>query len=750
MAKDPHITRRAFLATGAAGAAAMAAGKLPAAGASSPATTGAAGTPATAPSSQEASDNGLELRSGSSTLRIESSTGRIAMLRHGDHTFVQEPVGEGLLRLHVPLTDFEAHMVSSHRTPPRCELRDDRITIDYADLLGTRGPTGISASITIAARGDAFELSCVVRNGSKAAIPQAFFPYIAGFRQVGGRDDQVVFAKNRFAPWRKWGAMNPDRRMTYMAYDARPELSMPTNDGHITGMKWLDFGGDAAGVSLYSLEKTATWQWMYVSAASRVLKAPDTIDLGWYFYPFIRPGETWQSPTFVLYPHAGDWRRGALKFKTHTDRTFVPPPTTPRRDATIGQYSLWMTWQYQDWQNVRYTFKDLPAVAAEARAAGLREMALVAATELNFCLPHKIRRPLGTADDLKAAVAAARDKGVNITPFVTCYLIREDTIGAARNPREWFTENVAGQRFGDNWTADPHMTPHMPILQIGSRAAYGACAGSKEWRKAFLQLVDQVADEWGCTGLIFDESFPCFTPCFNPLHEHGPAGGSQELNEVLAEAKRRLAARFGKDAIISGEGQWDSATEWMDMTWDWICFESDEPMAPFHMAFPRARACMKCTDDIPQINRIFTAGNWLDVLLEGGLGRLGDYPELTRHLASLAQFKARFSPFFNQRDVYLHTLGTRNLGSKPMWLRAHRSGGSALVMAASPDGQARQNAEVELNVPELLGADVKAALTVWTRKLEQSSSQTADGLVKLPLSIGPNDFVAIHVEPAKQ
>ena len=686
----------------------------------------------------------IALRSGNSELAIEPSTGRLSVLRNAQATFIQRPEGEGPLRLHAPLDDFEAHTVSSHRTPPACTHSSDRITLDYSDLLGKRGPTGISARIVIQAADDAFEMSCQVRNGSAGPIPQVFFPHLGGFCQVDGPDDAAMFGKSRFLPWRTWAALRPDHRVWFMNSAGHPEYIASVHHSYSTGMKWLDFGGARAGVSLYSREKTAAYQFMYLGAES-YLRTPDIIDIGWYSYPFIQPGETWQSPTFVLYPHPGNWQRGVLKFKTHADRTFLPAPSTPARDATIGQQTLWISWHYQDWRDLRYTFRDIPAVAAEARAAGFREMTLARATELDFCLPHRVRKPLGTSADLQAAVEASRRLGVNITPFVTCHLIREDTIGADRNPREWYGENIAGQRTGDNWSYDPHMTPRLPVAQLGSRAAYYICAGSKGWRAAFLELVDQISEEWGYTGLMFDQSFECVPLCFNPLHAHRPGERLQLLNQVLAEAKRRLTARFGAEAVLSGEGQWDAATEWMNMTWDWFVFEADEPMAPFHMAFPRARQCMKCSDHLPQINRIFTAGYWLDLYLEEGSARLGDYPDLTKYLASLAAFKARFSRFFNERDFYLHTTGTRVLTEKPLWVRGHRSGNETLVLATSPEGEA-QAAEIELTLPELIGSD-SAMLTVWTRTLVRQEPLVSSSPARVRLTIPANDFAAVHVAP---
>jgi hypothetical protein len=214
---------------------------------------------------------------------------------------------------------------------------------------------------------------------------------------------------------------------------------------------------------------------------------------------------------------------------------------------------------------------------------------------------------------------------------------------------------------------------------------------------------------------------------------------------VLRETRKRLAERFGDDAALSGEGQWDAATEYLDFTWDWHFFDAKEIMAPFHMAFPRARQCMKCTDYIPQINRIFTAGYWLDMWLEDGQAKLADYPELTEYLASLARFKERFSRFFNQRDAYLHTLGSQ-CDDPTVWIRGHRSGDEALVMVADVEGDAKE-IEIRLDPTELIGA-AKAVMTVWSRQLEETGRLKTDGTSAVRLELQENDFVAVHATPA--
>ena len=68
------------------------------------------------------------------------------------------------------------------------------------------------------------------------------------------------------------------------------------------------------------------------------------------------------------------------------------------------QDTLWLSWHYQDWQDVKYRFGDILTFAAELAEAGITEMTLAQATELDFCLSHKVREPLGTDEELCQAV----------------------------------------------------------------------------------------------------------------------------------------------------------------------------------------------------------------------------------------------------------------------------------------------------------------------------------------------------------
>jgi hypothetical protein len=354
-----------------------------------------------------------ELVSGQNRLRIDPVTGRIGLISAGERTLLDGARGRGPFRLHVPIPDFEAHMVEGHHTRPKIETSGGTVRMNYAHLLGKHGSVNIEAEVTIrSAQDGGFELSCRLHNGTQTKIPQVFFPSISGFGKIDGDADQVTFGHSTFKPWQTWHTP-PDH--LFMQYRGHPTFEMLPGDGYKAGIKWMDWSGVAAGASLFSKQREPVTQFMLVSSDGY---GRDTIDLAWYFYPFIAPRADWQSPTFVLYPHKGDWHHGILKFKEFADQTFHPAPSTPARDETLGQQCLWLGWAYQDWQDTPLKFKDIPAVAEEARRAGFRELSLWG-TFNYFRLPHSILAPLGNDEEFKKAVEGCRALGVNAVPIIS-------------------------------------------------------------------------------------------------------------------------------------------------------------------------------------------------------------------------------------------------------------------------------------------------------------------------------------------
>src|SRR5438128_2937807 len=149
----------------------------------------------------------IELTSGPNLLRIEQKTGRIALLSAGERTLLGGARGRGPFRLHLPLPDFESHMVEAHKTRPKVEASGGRVLLTYENLIGKRGSVDVNAQVTIrSAQDGGFELSCRIHNGTQIKIPQVFFPWISGFGKIDADADQITFGHSTFKPWQAWHA----------------------------------------------------------------------------------------------------------------------------------------------------------------------------------------------------------------------------------------------------------------------------------------------------------------------------------------------------------------------------------------------------------------------------------------------------------------------------------------------------------------------------------------------------------------
>ena len=234
--------------------------------------------------------------------------------------------------------------------------------------------------------------------------------------------------------------------------------------------------------------------------------------------------------------------------------------------------------------------------------------------------------------------------------------------------------------------------------------------------------------------------------CFNPRHAHRPDGQWQCLTDALIGSKDYLRQQFGDEAVLAGESLWDLATEWTDYTSDWAMI-GDEPLAPFHMAFPRARQSIKCMGQRFMLNRIFTSGYWIELYLQEGAGRLRDHPELNTYLQSLGNFKKHFSRFFNRRDAYLHDMYVQVSPAEGAWVRVHRSGNEALILITQRDGH---SAALDLTVDAagILG-DGQYTGTVYSRTLgERGTLVDKTGKLTAHVEVPAEDFVALHLTRA--
>src|SRR5262245_62104539 len=292
-------------------------------------------------------------------------------------------------------------------------------------------------------------------------------------------------------------------------------------------MKWLDYGSSRRGLTLYHKDTRDTTQGLLVDRPDR---AGGRIDLSWTHYPFVRPGETWDSGEYVLLPHPGDWYAGARAYRRFAAEAY--PYHAPRRlQEALGVRTMWAAVRSVP---PAFPLSAIPEYAAELADPdlGLAEL-IIWHWWLKNGYPIFLDPRLGTEADFAAALRRCRDLGVRISLFVSHHLVRD---GDETDP-SWEYRNAAGQRVLSNWTYGPGFAPRFGPTFIGTHSMVRGTALSPGWRAEGLAEYEQIQRSYGPVGICFDVFGAWSEPDFNPAADGRPDEEGEKLLGFARQAR---------------------------------------------------------------------------------------------------------------------------------------------------------------------------------------------------------------------
>jgi len=611
-------------------------------------------------------------------------------LTEPDTSFISRPTGAGLLRLALPRSDYPAHFVEvgTHGRPAVEVLADGGMRLRYDGLTTVDGPIPIQIELDLSPAADGLHLRARVHNGGTDPIPQVIFPQLLGLAAIDGVDGtRIQMGSGKMLPLREL-AMQPDdahyldlRLQRYIAYGK----NMHT-------MKWLDYGSARCGLSLYAQDMRDTVQGLLVVRPDR---ANDRIDLGWVHYPFIQPGETWDSGDFVLLVHPGDWYASARAYQRYASEHY--PYHAPKRlREALGVRTMWAA--------VRSTPPTFPLSAISEYAAELADPDLDLAELvvwhwwLKNGYPIFLDPRLGTEEEFKAALDRCRELGVPVSLFVSHHLLRDSD----ETDPSWTYLNAAGQRVLSNWTYGPGFAPKFGPPFMGTHSMVRGSARSSGWRATGLEQYQQIQDKYGPVSLCFDVFSAPPEPDFNPAGDGRPDEEGEYLLEFGRQARaliQRANEGINPQATFSGEHVTDARVPVLDYTWEWKNGFNMEEAAPFRYVFPQFRLNANVNEHPRGALLAFMEGALLNVI-PGNMHsfRLRDCPELVATLRKLAALRRRFLRYFTEGQ-YRYVEGLTVTGCTA---RLYTHGKDVLVIACNPTDQP-VDASVEID-PAAWGA----------------------------------------------
>ena len=661
-------------------------------------------------------------------IEVDRGSGAITAVRLTDPNieFVSRPDGRGLVRLAAPLPEFGAHYVETGvHGRPIVERQGDGLRLSYPELASPSGTIPVSVEITLTPASEGLVLRARVHNGWTETIPQLVFPQIFGLGAIAGPEDtRLQFGRGRLYPFKEL-TLPPDsaRYLDLGLYRYYSYGFSPFN------MKWLDYGDSHGGLTLFSRDTRYTQQGLL---ADRPDRAEEWLDLRWVHYPFIEPGETWESGEFVLMLHPGDWYAGARTYQEFAANAY--PYRAPRRlREALGVRSIWLSfWNAPP----MYRFADLPDLAAELDDLGLAEM-VVWGWQTHFGYPMRVDTRLGTEAELSNAMHRSQERGVPISLFTTHHLVADGPDTDA----SWLHLNAAGQRAFGNWTYNRDFLPRFGPLYSATHSCLQASALSRRWRSAGLDNYRRLL-ALGATSICFDQFFPWNDLNYSAKRDGRPNAEGEKLLE-FGERARELIHAFNPAGTFSGEGIADASVPIMDYTWEWHDSGDLATAGPFRYVFPHFRLNANINEHPRGALVAFVEGALLNVMPGGMERRLGDCPALVSTLRKLARLRRRLLPYFTEGQFHFQ----EGLVTSGCVARLYSHQDRILVLATNPSDEPAEIA-IEVDPANLHVTRQPEQLRVYDLDgIELTKVSCPPGLVRYVTTLEPDGLRILEITP---
>ena len=407
------------------------------------------------------------------------------------------------------------------------------------------GDIALTTTVTLPAKGGVSEWRAAVENradvkpSQQLRVYRLLFPLV-GHLCVGGRPEENVLAR------------------TYVQGELIPNPSQygfhrPGNHGARTNaltypgwasMPWMDlYQASAKARGLYFASYDPTFQQVDIEAVPDPQRK--TIAMGMRTLAFLEPGEKWQSQTFIVAPHAGDWHWAADRYREDSARWLRKPDAPAWVNDSDGWFGT---------GNPNYRYSDLPAMLEDARWLGLDYLQCWSEMLENvgpgksrksyycFFLPDPER---GGEKEMEAGVRKVREMGGHIGFYSNFWTWDADS---GRCLQQWKDHIPPGVKVPE-WE---EFRQYMSVFPDGHMEAgdyfdgyAGSCPGAKGWRDYLkFWIVDKYVKQYGVDAWYLD-SFPvtmfgaarvCFSPHHGQGRPHGVGPGLAEFARTLREA----------------------------------------------------------------------------------------------------------------------------------------------------------------------------------------------------------------------
>jgi len=374
-------------------------------------------------------------------------------------------------------------------------------------------------------------------------ITELWLPWIYGIGDLGlGRAADVLYWPERAGR----RIQNPYAHLIVSPALAAPpgrrgEPSFRLTYPWPASMQWYTLNNGEEGLYVASHDKT-----LMTSCLNVMAHADKALSASIVKYPFVRPGETWNSEPAIVRLYRGDWHEAARTYRAWAETWMVKPDPPEWLRRSPGWVLPLLKGQTG---HITATYADLPGIFKEAQATGIRLLNCFGWAKQGFdnLYPeYDTDEAMGGAEGLKKALEQIKSSGGRTILYTQGQLIDPSSEYYRKTGHRIVARDIWGYEYRETYGGGGEGT----LLNMMRNKYFGiACPSASGWLDRLLWQLGMVQD-LGAQGIIFDQmgGIPPYI-CFSSEHPHRKpslAVGPAKVQNMrrLREAMKARDAQF--------------------------------------------------------------------------------------------------------------------------------------------------------------------------------------------------------------
>jgi hypothetical protein len=607
---------------------------------------------------------------------------------------------------------------------PKLRIAGQRYVFQVGNVEAPEPQLDIEVTVTLQLEGPHILANLQVENHSMEEITDVTFPWLGGLASMSeGQRARIVLPtlSQKVLP-RSGNALFSERAKCYPS-----ELAT----------SWVNYEFKEKGIgievhsppetqdALLSLNPTAvTAQIAYGGSGNPYI--------AWNFYPHVAGQSRWASPDAIIHVHGSDWHTIASEHREWYRQQFSPP-----QGSAFGRAIGFATYRLKrDDNTVNWTYDEITKLAEEAKAAGIHDLVIDGWRERegpgNPCPFGELADPrLGGGPRLKALIEKLSQQGVELA-----FAFHPTLLNTASEPYEKgaFRWTVRTRRQGRQ------LSPSFIFISQDYPYEY---SGNHYWAQIdpaspatdyLLKEAKRLKDEYGFRNLFLKsvglQSFLSYNQDDAVLPQEAYVVGYERFlgglkailpqGMLLMEGFNDLVNRYSSAGYTWSQSE---GAEVLSFSIPWVPFSNDVEAL-----------------DYDQANASFARKILINLIVDGGDGTVGRYPEFAQHLSALESLKEATAPYYAEAEFRDHE-GLKSIppdSSVMVSVFLNRSSGQRGIVLANVSDQ-KQKVSLQLDLQAMRARGRLARLRGQPTEVDLKPEVAAD--------LEPYEVAILGVDP---